>query len=515
MISFFQPVGQADPLRASADARNPGSPEPEDIPVTPLAEVEAALMLRGRGGLFVDFDETLLLDNSTAAYLRSLRPRMLAWFILKLITLSRVWLLFPGDRRKHVYHDWLRVVIPTILMPWSLPLWRWHHAPRIARESANTPLINLLKQPANRPTAVVSLGFGAVVRPLHDRLLPGVPLVCGTFLGGFRLRSTGKRKHLEQAFGKGAVAGSTVITNSENDRDLLDACAVPVVAAWSDARVAAPFADLYIPFRYMERAKRPGQRYLLNGVIKYDIVAIVLAYAWDMPQPVLAALGLALIHLAVFAVYEAGYVDNDVSGSKWEKRPTLHSGYEDHARRFSVVGAFAVAIAVSVLGAVLLNIAEVQGSQPLIALAKVVVVDVALIGGLFGAIFLFFRIFNRSAPDSRSVLYPLLQTLRLGIYGVLASATPSGAALIAAICLGRWYPYMIYRVANVRPEGPTFLLVLVTFLLIMAFITPIAPASVLTIQFVVILAWLTFRARRAILAYVKAYRLVDGRGRHN
>lgn len=93
--------------------------------------------------LIVDFDETLFLLNSTEAFLDSARPRFLGAFILRLLDLTKPWLLLPGPRKQHVYRDWLRVLSVVVLMPWCVFSWR-ARAPRLGLKYWNQELLIVL-----------------------------------------------------------------------------------------------------------------------------------------------------------------------------------------------------------------------------------------------------------------------------------------------------------------------------------------------------------------------------------
>jgi hypothetical protein len=451
--------------------------------------------------VFVDFDETLFLDNSTAAFLRSARPQFLAWLILKAVDVSRLCSLLPGPGKRHVYFDWLRVLAVCLLMPWSLPLWHLVHAPRQARQRANGPLVQALSAAGDRVT-IVSLGFGPVVRPLAARIRPGTPVICGSLFTGFRMRRKGKRAVTTERFGRARVADSTVVTDSDKDDDLVTACRTPVKVTWPGVSVAAPFAGLYLPFLYTEKGKRPGRSYMLNAVLKHDVVAIGLAFAWTAPQPLVTALGLAILHLAFWTVYETGYVENDRVAARHEVRPTLAPDFQTYAARHSYAAAGLWALVLSALGVLVVGI----GTDRIAADAawRAIARDVLWLLGpwlvFLGGVYLVFRLYNGVGPERRLVLYPVLQLFRFAGYGLFGAATLVGLFLVAAVVFGRWYPYMIYRATGSRWEQHQGLLVLVTFLVLAALGVAGGHAGIIGLQGLVVILWLAVRARHDLLA---------------
>ena len=67
--------------------------------------------------IIVDFDETLILRNSTEEYLDSIQPRFIAAFLLYLISLFKPWIFLGKVLRIHISQDWIRVFFVTALFP--------------------------------------------------------------------------------------------------------------------------------------------------------------------------------------------------------------------------------------------------------------------------------------------------------------------------------------------------------------------------------------------------------------
>ena len=82
--------------------------------VTKLVETASSNSL-----IILDFDETLLLRNSTAEYLNSLRPRIIGLLLLKLLYFLRPWCWLPKPFKGTKVQDWFLVTASTILLPWT------------------------------------------------------------------------------------------------------------------------------------------------------------------------------------------------------------------------------------------------------------------------------------------------------------------------------------------------------------------------------------------------------------
>jgi hypothetical protein len=123
--------------------------------------LDSALVLHPKTRpIIVDFDGTLLLRNSTEAYLDAACPRQIAAFLLAFLDMTKPWRLLPGANRTWIYSDWIRMMTVTVLLPWSPLLWR-RRAPSVARLHVNASLLDRL---APWPAESVS-----VARPVSSR----------------------------------------------------------------------------------------------------------------------------------------------------------------------------------------------------------------------------------------------------------------------------------------------------------------------------------------------------------
>lgn len=196
--------------------------------------------------IIVDFDETLLLRNSTAEYLDSLRPRFVGFILVIFLKLIKPWAWLPKPLRGDKTRDWFLVVIPTILLPWTVLLWQ-KKAMLLAQNHGNTELIKAINKNSDSPIIIASLGFSFIINPIlkhlpmgHDRLIS-----CG-FWQGARDRSKGKLLMLGEALSESAIKKAIVITDSQDDLPLLQVVDQPCLVIWSLAKYISPFEDFWL-----------------------------------------------------------------------------------------------------------------------------------------------------------------------------------------------------------------------------------------------------------------------------
>jgi hypothetical protein len=476
----------------------------------PMTEALAALTraLEEAGDdpvLVVDFDETLWLRNSTEEYLKSLRPAFLAVLILGLIDLLRPWLILPGHDRRQVYRDWIRVSVTSLLMPWSRLLWQ-SRARDLGPRWANKDLVKLLRSRPDLRIHVATLGFKEIVEPLLRRMAPEIPLCASDRLWSFhRIRTRGKQAWVEAALGRARLARAIVVTDSEEDTDLLAGCAKPFLIRWPEARYEPAFSHHYLPFAYTERGKRTGQRYLLQHVLMEDALLLCIASAWLMPQPILGAVSLVILHLSFWLIYEIGYAENDLVATKREARPNLPPDAVEQARRMHSGMAWLTALLWSGPALLLLVITNdaalpfLSGDESLgVAFASASVIWIAYLV----ACRLTYWVYNRIDTVSRSLLYPLLQLFRTAGYAVLVPVNLLGIKLLLSVVLARWLPYLTYRFMGQHWPGPGRLLILGIFLLLSFGGVMVEPAVFLSLQFAVAAGWLAARAHKPIRSMV-------------
>ena len=468
------------------------------------AELRAAVSrLPADTPVILRFDETLWLRDSTEMYLRSLWPRLPAVLLLMLLERLRPWRYLAGAEAERQYRDCLRVLVTSLLLPWNIVIWR-RRARRLGPVHANEPLLALTGKGA--PPLVVSSGFRFIVAPLLRAIDPRLRLcVAGGFWTGFRLRRRAKWPALVAAVGAPAASRALYVTNSDDDRDVLDAVEHPLLIRWPAARHVDALADAYVPFLYTQRGKRTGSDYLVQVVLKRDVAVLWLAYAWSQPSPVLAGVALLLLHLSFWLIYEISYHENDVLGERLESQPSLAAGFGDMRQRMCARCAWIASLLLALPALPLLACAaDAQGRGALTA--------GALIGLALGWVLYLaaaratFWLYNHRSPASRGLLYLGLQLFRSVGYGLFLPATVAGAALCIAHVLVSWVPYLAYRYGHVRIETPDRLLYPIDFLLVLLAVTLLTrdPGGLLNVQTGAILLYFGWRARHEAMAWLRS-----------
>jgi len=453
-----------------------------------------------RTHVIVDFDETLWLRNTTEEYLHSLRPRVLALAILLVIDVLRPWAFLRHKDARLLYRDWIRAVACTVLMPWSLGLWRRGAAER-ARRWRNGRLIEWLGRDGRRPLKVATLGLDVLVRPILKHIDPTAELIAaGTLWSGYRIRHLGKSAWID-ARHAGMVSNAIVITDSEHDADILAGAGTPVLVKWPDAEYRPAFADSYLPFLYTQRAKRPGENYMLYGFLLEDMVHLWLAFAWIMAQPLVGALALLLMHLGFFAVYELGYHENDVLAVRHEAKPTLKAQAAAYVDRVKPLLAWLAALALSLPGLALLwrfdpasLTTTAWGLDPARSFAVLCAAWIAYLVFQRAS----FWIYNRLDTNSRSLAYVVLQVVRLSGYAVLLRVNLVGAAILLSLVLARWVKYVVYRDMGKTLGESQRLLMLAFFVVIAGGLFATAPTAFISLQAAAAVVWLAVYSHQRV-----------------
>lgn len=258
--------------------------------------------------VLVDLDQTLLLESSSELFLDSLRPAGFARLLLWSLDLLKPWRLWGGERQR----DTWRVCIAVCCYPWALRRWR-KLAPAIARRHVNHALLAALE---NCSVTVVSYGFVPLAAPLVSTLLPKAQLVACRL--GFADRKRTKSALLAEANIGVSPAEATVVTDSLDDADLLQASPKPLLVRWPGCLVQPALSWVYLPLYYCERIRRPGQRHFFLAVLQGEFAITVLGAVWLCDAPLWLVPGLFLLCLSFWALYDVGYADNDQLSETFE-----------------------------------------------------------------------------------------------------------------------------------------------------------------------------------------------------
>lgn len=447
------------------------------------------------GPVVVDFDETLYLRNSTSDFLSSARPAFLAFVLVRLVDLVRPWRFTRGD--ESLRNMW-RVRILLTLMPWTIGRWR-RKALATAKFNLNQRLAETLR-PAERPVIVSTLGFEPVVKPLLDGFdLGQMQLVAMDPWDGEQCQR-GKLALTSEAVGAQTVSNSVVVTDSVKDKELLAAGRIPMRVEWPEAGPGETFNRLYYPGRYLTKVKRPGSRYV-RKILKEDIALWILATVWVAENPITDSIGLLLLALSFWAIYETGYVDNDLVAEEHEEDPALTKEFRQRKVSFPPRAPFLWATVSGLLGLVVLRMPNLPSLLDLLLWALVLWFSLGI-----------FRIYNRLDKGTRILLFPILQLLRTAAFIVVVPTVPLAILAITIHVIMRWASYYVYRtVPGGWPGGADLLVVrLVVFVALgLVLISQQSWSELWSLTTLSLLAWHLFLARSALPEAIRKAHRID------
>jgi hypothetical protein len=451
---------------------------------------EAALSAIGQfaGPILVDLDETLYLRNSTEDFIDCALPGTLAVFLMRVMELMKPWRLFGGEATRDVW----RVRLILVLFPWTI--WRWRRrVVQLASVHGNHALIERLRLHEHADRVIVTNGFGPVVAPLVAALGLQETRMVAARAWDEADRRDGKLKMARAALGTDLISRAMVVTDSAaHDSDLLAACASPVLTTWPNARYVPAFSRVYFPGDYISRVKRPGERFIIRGVLQEDFAYWLLSSVALAATPLQFVAGMLLLLVSFWAIYEHGYVDNDLVAATLEKNPKLSAAYHLHPVATPRWQPWIWASAFGAAGIYLVN--SPQPFPPLDFLKWV--------AGL-GFLYYWFWLYNRFDKVTRVWMFPVLQLARAAAFVVVTPVLTIGAITVGAHALSRWVPYYIYRFGNkdwpeAQPQMTRLLFLTVFTVLICA---AEGPAFLLSWTTLAIFLYTIFRARHEMMTF--------------
>lgn len=377
------------------------------------------------GPVVVDLDETLYLRNSTEEFIGLAAPNFLAAYLLRFLDLASPWRFIGGPKCRD---NW-RILLVLVIFPWTYLRWK-KHCDNTVPKFINVALRDAMHSHAKH-VVIASNGYQLLIRPMLDAFkLPDAALVCCQL---FRLkdRRDGKLALLEKAVERDFIAQSLVVTDSYADADLLRVCKTPCLIVWRDALFTRAFDGLvYLPTDYLSKVKRPKQRAARTLVI-YDVLPWVLVGLSTSPG-IAEFLGLTILFLSMWSIYEVGYFDNDQCAVNYEKDPKLTPEAQAfNGRRFKTK-AWLTALVLGAIAIALINVT---------AFVKWYLVWIVTLLTLN----LTYWIYNRIDKSSRVWLYPVLQLFRFGSLFAIVPIGPVAYAVVFSQVFCRWINYIIYR----------------------------------------------------------------------
>ncbi len=426
--------------------------------------------------VILDCDETLFLRNSTEEYLNCLRPKILGAFCLFVLELMHPWDFLPRSVRGSESKDWFRVVAATLLFPWTWFIWQ-HRAASLAAEHENRRLVEALAVHPKARIILATHGFTFIVKPLSRHFsLPIEKIIGCRFLRGIFDRQKNKEEMAREKIPEERIQNAVVVTDSTADLAVLEIARHPLLVQWPEARYTPALTDAYLPLRYLECVKRPGQRYIRWMIVEIQLVTLILAYSWLAPMPLLHIAGIVLLLISFWCVYETGYYENDLVAEAYEEKPALSPAYQQNQFRMSPYQPWLVAALLAFPGVVLTQVSYILswdlsgGSAALAEQFSLNHAGITYAGwmGLLICTRLLFAAYNYLDEHTRVWIFPCLQVLKYFIFAVVARTSFAGAALLTAQVFSDWIPYLVYRCGGQRKNFPEHLFKTTIFLFVLA-----------------------------------------------
>jgi phosphoserine phosphatase len=475
------------PTASIAEAATDRDPRYRAEPAAAVAECATHV-----GTVMVDLDETLYLRNSTEDYLDCAAPGLIALLLLRALDVIKPWRLTGGEVTRDVW----RLQAVRTLMPWTTARWR-RRVGTLAAQYANQPLLAALQARAE-PAIVVTVGFRFIAAPLVEAfgLSSKLLVACEPT---FADRRKGKLAMAIDAFGEATVRRAMLVTDSLQDLPLLRYCARGLHTVWPDARYRRALSGIYLPGQYLSQVKRPGERYIVRGILQEDWAFWVLASVTLAEFPLMHTVGLLLLLISFWTIYERGYVDNDLMGAKHEADPRLSDAFFEAPVATPRWQPWIWAGAIGGAGIVALR-------WP----AAPTLTDAAIWAAVLLATYGVFVFYNRLSKPTRVWVFPALQFARTTAFAALVPVTTIGAAALAAHVVARWIPYYVYRLGgNKWPDSSIFPMRLLFFVIISATLVMAEGWQILlSLSAWLLLAWMLFRARYELRGAVKSARRV-------
>ena len=475
----------------------PGGPASCQYDASPDAALAAACA--HEGPVLVDLDETLYLSNSTEDFIDCARPGLLALLLLRVIDVLKPWRLTGGSDTR----DTWRVCAIMTFFPWTP--WRWRaNLPSFAERYVNRELQAALKARAEPPVILTS-GFDSIVAPLSTAMgFADAPLIAARTYS-FADRRHGKLRMATRELGAETVGRCLFVTDSINDLEVLQNCARPLRTVWPRSRYRQALSGIYLPGEYLSRVKRPGQRYISGAIVQEDFAFWLLSSIGLATNPLTHLAGLLLLLLSFWAIYERGYVDNDLVASRHELDPKLSATFGSAPVATPAVQPWIWALLAGAAAVAILHPDKMGFVLHFACWVAVLILTYAC-----------FVFFNRLDKMSRIWLFPLLQFARGAAFMIIVPIEPAGVAALGALVLSRWTPYKVYRLSsagwpNARPD----LARLISFVLLsLMIVCSLGLSALLTWSALALLLWNVVKARHEIYAVLTSARRLDRSCRH-
>ncbi|MBF2063146.1 MAG: haloacid dehalogenase-like hydrolase [Calothrix sp. C42_A2020_038] len=481
--------------------------------MTQSSEVETLSFFRDQSKaslVILDFDETLLLRNSTEEYLNTIQPRAIAAIILYILDAIKPWKFLPGKTGGDTCRDWIRVLVLTILFPWNIFLWR-NHACQLAANLINTELVAAITTHKSHKIVVATKGFEFIVQPMIKQLNFAIHELIGCrFWLGCIDRHKNKEDLIARKISLAEIKESVVVTDSRDDASLLAIVKHPFLVIWEQAKYIPAMQDAYIPLFYLEKVKRPGQQTIKKIIIKNHLVSLILALSLISSHPIFHITGITLLVIAFWCIYELGYYENDQIAEKFEQKPVLSATYHQYKSKMNQWQPWYWAVFISFLGVGCIEASQIdlwQANHLVISelLVKEHIQDLSIKFSLWLSILLFTRLtyvaYNYLDKQTRIWIYPILQVWKFFGFLVVSISNLVGVILLFSQLLVEWIPYSIYRCGGNRHnfKEQIFRFFIYIFLCLIIAIGMHDASLLINPQFAIILIWAGLRSKSELM----------------
>lgn len=402
--------------------------------MTEPSEILAA-MAACESDLILDFDNTLILQNSTERWLDTLRPKTLAFLVCLVCDFV---VGFAARRRwckAERWRDQLRVAATTLLFPWNIVWWRLSAKRRMARY-LNNDIAQSVASAQPREITVVTFGFRHIVAPLLAQLPFKVTLIASEALSTrYNLRKRGKVDALMTVLGPERVRTALFVTDSRDDQEVIDHAGQSALHQWAPYPSPA-FARTYFPMRYAVQGKYAGRNYFKTQILQEDLAIWLLAYPWSVASlPVLV-----LLFTSMYCIYEIGYWENDHVAARSEAKPTLSKNV-DKFSQYPIRQAWPWAVALAIAATfyepfVLLRPVGSPGH-----LQGIIIQWLLVLLTLRTA----FWAFNRLRVTLRPYVFPILHFIKNFAPALLIPISPLAWLLLASQFVSQMMVYIAHR----------------------------------------------------------------------
>ncbi len=440
--------------------------------------------------VFVDFDHTLFACNSTELFIANCKPSLVVAIIEFVIRRCVPWRLTRLPNWYRV-RDYICCAVIIALCPWNI--WHWRRvAPGLFTQFIHTDLAATLRRLDPSKISIISFGLVFVIGALlRGSEWASAELVATPMLAPWPYLLRGKLALATRHAGAPAVAASTFITDSLDDRDLLSRARVGVLIE-PHGEAFRTAERLYLPLRYTARAKYTAS-YVLDQFVLVEFALLLISVSRGIDELLHHALRVALLFLSILCVYELGYFENDVIAAPKEHAPRLTPASWRFRAYPMLPNAWIWALVTGVIGTLLAYRDTTGLAAPAFGLLFWCAALVSLR--------LAFYCYNQPNMRLRLHLYPVLQVLKFLPIFILLPPTPLGATLLICQVATMWAIYLTYRQGGRAKDVERELYRMVMILLAVALMSTSSAIEAIGWQFqlTILALWACVRMAKAPL----------------